>query len=668
MSYRLKTGIAARGLRYLTASTSLAAALLLTNSVCAQEAGAPSVLVPSEATISANRAVVQALPFGESVRDIEDARRGFIADRKDPEIRTKDGLLVWDLSAMDFTEAEPPSTVNPSLWRNAKLYGMTGLFRVSDNVYQVRGFDLANVTYVRGDTGWIVIDPLLTAETAEAAFELLKEHIEDAPVSAMIYTHSHGDHFGGSIGMMPFADEDIPIIAPAGFMEEVISENVIAGPVMQRRATYQFGSLLGLSPKASLGSGMAVSLSKGTTGLVPPNTIVEHTGDMLIVDGVKMEFQITSGTEAPSEFNIGMPELGVINIAENATSGQHNMLTPRGAKVRDSHLWAQSLTEAMRMFDYADSLTVSHGWPVFGQAEVQDYLANQRDAYAFLHDQTVRLMNKGFTPEEIADNLKLPEGLARHWYNRPYYGDFRFNVRAVYQFYLGWFDGNPVHLAPFPPEEAGSRYVAAMGGPDAVIDMAKTAYDEGEYQWASELLNRLVFSDATNTVAKELLADTYTQMGWQEENALWRNFYLTGAKELRNGPQEPARADDGPASTILAEIPTAKLFDVLATNLDPGKAGDLQLKLALIFPDTSEEVLLSIRNGVMIHEDQIGNSDVAATLTINKADFIASMGNPAAVAQKLGSGEATLTGDLMSFATFGGLFDQPDPSFAIVTP
>ena len=619
-------------------------------------------------TRDANQAVLDALPFETDGVDYDWANRGFIAHRDDPQIKTADGRLVWDLTATDFLSGPAPETANPSLWRNAELMAISGLFESAEGVYQVRGFDLANVTFVRGETGWIVIDPLTSEETALAAFELLKSQVEDLPVTAIVYSHSHGDHFGGSGAITDFAIDGAPIIAPAGFLEETISENIIAGPAMRRRAMFHVGDALALSPEEKIGTGLGVGLAVGTHSMVPPNTLIHETGESLTVDGVRMEFQITSGTEAPAEFNIGFPDLGVVNIAENANPTQHNILTPRGAKVRDARAWAHSLSESIDLFDYADVLVVSHGWPVFGNDEIATYLSNQRDAYAYLHDQTVRMMNLGMTMNEIAAEISLPDSIANHWYNRPYYGELSFNARAVYQFYLGFYDGNPVHLEPMPPETAAEKYVAAMGGRDAVLSMAQSSFESGDYQWASELLDRLVFDNASDTEAKNLLADTYEQMGWQSENALWRNFYLTGARELRHGVTALSRDGQVQSVDILQAIPSSDMFDVLATQLNPDRAGTNELRLGVVFPDRDEAYTIEVRNGVMTHRDYLVDEAFDATLTADRLDFLLGVSSVEPLPLKIASGEVKIEGNPMAFAQLTGWLDRPDPVFSIVTP
>ncbi len=623
---------------------------------------------PTAATIAANAAVKKSLPF-DDVRDLDFASRGFIATREDPVITSADGRVIRNLGEREWLTGEAPATVNPSLWRSAKLMLMNGLYRVTDRIYQVRGFDLANVTFVRGDTGWIVIDPLASVETAAAAYDLVTEQLGALPVVAIVYTHSHGDHFGGAKGVLEHAAGDIPIIAPAGFMEEAISENVMAGPAMRRRATYHVGDMLPVAPGGRVGTGLAMALANGTPSLVPPNRLVHETGETVSVDGVRMEFQITSGTEAPAEFNIGFPDLRAANVAENANPTQHNILTPRGAKVRDARLWAESLDESIELFDYADALLLSHGWPRFGHAEIVDYLGKQRDAYAYLHNQTVLLMNQGYTPDEVATRVALPEPLAREWYNRPYYGDLSFNARAVYQHYLGWFDGNPAHLAARSPEDAGWRYVAAMGGEAAVIAKAQAAYDTGDYAWTAELMNHLVFSGAQNAQAEALLADAYEQLGFQSENAVWRNFYLAGAHELRNGVyQLPDAANAKVPLDILQSLPTADIFAVLATQIDPQRVGDDTLGIAYHFTDTGESVTMRVRNGVLTYRMKKPTSPVDATLTVTRTAFLEQLVDPGTLARELLFGDAEMEGDPTSFLKLKRWVVKHDKPFNLVTP
>ena len=623
---------------------------------------------PSEFTESAQKQVEASSPFSDK-RDFDFASRGFIGSRLDPVIRNAAGQPVWDLSAFDFLKGERPSTVNPSLWRQGQLLAKHGLFQVSERIWQVRGFDLANITFVRGDAGWVIIDTLGSTETAKAALDLANERLGARPISAIIYTHSHVDHYGGAGGLVSALDVrsgKVPVIAPKGFLAAAIGENVIAGPAMARRAAYQFGVPLPKSALGQVNSGIGPGLAVGTSTLIPPTKEIERTGETLTVDGVRMVFQFTPGTEAPAEMNINFPDWRVVDMAENANATQHNILTPRGAVVRDAKVWADQLTEALALFGESDILITSHAWPRFGNATIRDYLGKHRDVYAFLHDQTVRLMNKGLNGDEIAARLKLPAALEKEWFDRPYYGSLSFNARAVYQFYMGWYDGNPAHLAPMPPAETGKRYVAAMGGAARVQSMAQTAYDSGDYAWAAELLNRVVMADASNAPAKQLLAGCYEQLGWQSENALWRNMYLTGARELQGGVAPSTRPSNAQTQTI-ANLPTASVFDLMAVRLDADKVGAGQLKLVFIFPERNEKTYVTVENGVLIHQAIAAPGTVDATLTLNRSDFLASVFAGVSLEPKISGGQAKVDGDSGAFVKLVSWMDRPVPNFPLVT-
>ncbi len=617
----------------------------------------------SDATRRANQAAVAELPMADT-RDFDLASRGFIATRDDPVIRDAAGKPVWDSAALAFAEGNAPASVHPSLWRHAQVLGKAGLFKVTDRIWQVRGFDVANITFVRGDKGWIVIDPLTATETAAAAYELISAKVAKLPVTAMIYTHSHVDHFGGAGAFAALMAKDAPILAPQGFTRAAVSENVIAGPAMGRRAGYQFGLGLQKGPEGSMGSGIGMGVAAGTRSLLPPTREISETGTELTLDGVRIRFQVTPGTEAPAEMNFGFPDWKVADLAENANATQHNILTPRGAVIRDAKAWAQGLTEAIDFFAGSEVLITSHGWPRFGAGEINDYLAKHRDAYAFLHDQTVRLMNKGLTGPEIAATLTLPPALAKQWYDRPYYGSYSFNARAVYQFYMGWYDGNPVHLAPLPAETAGKRYVEAMGGAARVKASAQEAFAKGDYAWTAELLDKVIFADGTDAEAKALLSKTYRQLAYQSENALWRNMYLTGADELDHGV---AAADPTGGAALVSQLPPSDLFDVLAVRLDPAKAGDRAVSLGFVFTDRDAQYTVTVANGVLVHRPGLRDAR-EATLTVRYADLLAALFAGQSLAAKVAAGEARIEGDPTAFARLIGWLDKPDPSFNIVTP
>lgn len=594
-------------------------------------------------------------------QDYAFADKGFLGTRADPRILAADGRVVWDLTAYDFLKGPAPASVNPSLWRQSQLLAKHGLFEVAKGVWQVRGFDLANATFIAGKTGWIVIDPLTAAETAKAALDLANEKLGARPVVALIYTHSHVDHFGGARGMVAQADVDagrVQVIAPAGFLEHAVSENIIAGPAMQRRASFQFGSVLPKGPSGLVNSGIGMAVAPGTQGFIPPNLDITKSGQALVVDGVRIEFQLTPNTEAPAEMNLYLPDLKLLDLAENANATMHNVLTPRGALVRDAKEWAGYLTESMRLYgDRTDTLMTSHGWPRFGRAEIGDYLEKHRDAYKYLHDQSVRLMNEGLLPAEIANRIKLPEALDSEWFNRGYYGTMSFNSRAVYQRYMGWYDANPVHLAPLEPADEAARYVDLMGGPAKVLAAAQGAYDKGDDRWAGELANRLVYADAKNTAARELLARTYDRQAVTAESAIWRNMYLTGARELRVGVQ----AGPGASASLdfIRNTPTPMLLDLLAVRLDPAKAG--QVSVDLVFPDRKERFRVRVKHAVLTYEAEPKSGQADGVFTLPRSQFLTG-----ALAGADLSGQAT-AGDKAALARLLGMLSPPKPGFPIVT-
>jgi alkyl sulfatase BDS1-like metallo-beta-lactamase superfamily hydrolase len=599
--------------------------------------------------------------FGDR-QDFAFAERGFVGTRADPKILGPGGRVVWDLAAYDFLKGPAPASVNASLWRQSQLLAKNGLFKVTDGVWQVRGFDLANATFVAGDHGWIVIDTLTSAETAKAALDLVNAKLGARPVVALIYTHSHVDHFGGARGLVSQADVDagkVQVIAPAGFLEHAVSENVIAGPAMARRAIYQFGTRLPRGPAGQVNAGIGPAVSTGTQTLIPPTLDITHTGQELTIDGVRFQFQITPGTEAPAEMNIYLPDLKLLDLAENANATMHNILTPRGALVRDAKAWADDLTESIRLYgDRTDVMMTSHAWPRFGRAEIGDFLEKHRYAYKYLHDQTVRLMNAGYLPHEIANRLRLPDVLDREWYNRGYYGTMSFNSRAVYQRYMGWYDANPVHLAPLDPADEAKRYVGMMGGPDKVLAAAQAAYDKGDDRWAGELADRLVYADAANTAARALLAKVYDRQGAAAESAIWRNMYLTGAAELRDG------VESGRAQASLALVratPTPMLLDLLSVRLDPAKVGEGAVTVDLVFPERHERYRVRVRHDVLTWEANPTAGRADGTFTLPRSQFLA-MALAGADASKV-----TGDGDAAALARLLGWLTPPRPGFSIVT-
>jgi alkyl sulfatase BDS1-like metallo-beta-lactamase superfamily hydrolase len=599
------------------------------------------------------------LPFDDTT-DFDDARRGFIG-RLDPcVIRAEDGRVVWDNESYRFLEGDVPATANPSLWRQSRLASIDGLFEVVPGIYQVRGFDLSNITFLEGETGVVVIDPLISVECAAAALALYREHRGPRPVLGVIYTHSHADHFGGVKGVT--TPEDVhagrcAIIAPEGFMEHAIAENVYAGTAMTRRAGYMYGAALERGPAGQIGGGLGQTTSTGTVSLLAPTISITATGQTLDIDGVVMEFQLTPGTEAPAEMNLLLPGFNALCMAENTTHTLHNLLTLRGALVRDPRIWARYVTEAIDLYgDRMDVVFASHHWPTWGRERAIRFLSEQRDLYAYLHDQTLRMLNKGLNGAEIAESIEMPPALEHAWHARGYYGSVSHNVKAIYQRYMGWYDGNPARLWQHTPEAQAPRYVAAMGGIDAVVGFAQTAFDEGDYRWAAELLDRAIFADPTHAGAKALQADTFERLGFGAENGTWRNAYLAGAAELRHGAfGTPVSV----AGDIMNALSPEQVFDAIAIRVDGPRAWGEVLSVGIDLTDTGTSYRLELRNGVLVHrEAPVDGADVVLHLP--------AVAIPGLLAGRMDG--VAVEGDPTALRRLLGLLDSPDPDFAIVTP
>jgi alkyl sulfatase BDS1-like metallo-beta-lactamase superfamily hydrolase len=623
---------------------------------------------PSEFTIRANAAVLEKLPF-EDQTDFEDARRGLIATRSDPVIRDAAGKEVWNLDEFAFETGDAPDSVNPSLWRQAKLNSIHGLFEVSDRIYQVRGYDLANMSLVESDNGWIVIDPMTTKETATAAIDLVREHLGERPVAALLYTHSHIDHFGGARAVL--SDEDlergVPVIAPEGFIVEAVSENVLAGTAMTRRASYMFGFLLARGPRGHVDSGLGKASTPGSFGLIRPSEIVSETGTEMTLDGVRLVFQNTPGAEAPAEMMFYFPDLKALCGAENVSHVLHNLYTPRGAKVRDALRWSAYIDEAIALFGDAEVLFASHHWPTWGRERIIEYLKKQRDVYKYIHDQTLRLANHGYTMLEVAEQIELPESLAQTFATRGYYGTVNHNAKAVYQHYFGWFDANPANLHALPPEQAAGRYVEAMGGGDAVVEKARVSYAKGDYRWTAMLLNHLVFAEPKHQEARALLADTYDQLGYQAESGPWRDFYLTGAKELREGPGALPFARQGTLD-IVSSVPTDLFFDALAVRLDGKKAEGADTVINFVFTDIGETHVLELENAVLHHRQAEPRPDADTTVKLTREGWNQIITGQASFQGKILSGEIDVDGSRLKLLGFFAMLDDFEPTFNIATP
>lgn len=577
--------------------------------------GQPQAKPASKATTAAQQRAADGLP-AEDGRDADFADRGYLGTLSDPVIKTKDGKPVWNLDAYGWMEGKAPDTVNPSLWRHMGLLRKHGLYALSDNMWQVRGFDVSNMTVIKGATGWILIDPLTTRDTAAAALRLVNEKLGARPVTGVIYSHSHGDHFGGVRGVVDEVDVKagkVAIIAPEHFLAETASENVMAGSAMGRRANYQFGGNLVPGPQGQMGSGIGKGVAGGDITLIAPTIDIKTTGEKRVVDGVALEFQMVPNSEAPAEMNVFVPASRTFLAAEIATCSLHNILTPRGAKVRDTHAWAGFLNEAVNLYgDRSDTIASSHCWPRFGRNEVKGWLSGQRDNYRYLHDQTVRMMNKGMTQAEIAENLKVPPAIANQWFNKGYYGTYSHNSKAIYQYYLGWYDAVPANLNPHPPEVRGTKFVAAMGGAAKVLTEAKKAMTAGDYRWSSDLLNQLVFADPKHAEGRALLADSYEQQGYQAESAIWRNMFLSAASDLREGVKASITSQ---SIDMISAIPTGLLLDSVATRLDPDKIGQQSLAINFVFSDRSEKAKVSVGNAVIFSEMDAAHASPAVTVT-----------------------------------------------------
>ncbi|MFT3729684.1 MAG: alkyl sulfatase dimerization domain-containing protein [Terricaulis sp.] len=603
-------------------------------------------------------------------KDFEFANRGFICTRAEPVIKHDSGRPAFDLSAYKFLESEAPASANPSLWRQAQILTKHGLFKVMDGIYQVRGFDVSTASFIDAGAGWIVVDPLTTVEVARAALELVNANVAEKPVLAAIYSHSHVDHYGGVAGVTNAADAasgKVKVIAPEGFLEHAVSENIIAGPAMLRRARYQFGITLPCCAEGEMTSGLGPRPSLGSLSLIAPNFSITKTGQEVTVGDVTMVFQLTPGAEAPAEMNFYLPRHRAVFMAENANLTMHNLLPARGALVRDCKAWADYLTESIRLFAHkSDVMFAAHGIPRFGQSEIEAFLSNHRDAYKFLHDQAVRLMNTGLTATEIAEELALPDALAKQWFNRGYYGTLSHNSKAIYQRYLGWYDANPANLNPLPPEPAAKKYVAAMGGAAAVQKLADEAIAQGDLRWAATVLNHLVFADDTNTTARETLAEVYTRMAFDTEAGTWRNIYLTGAQELRMGPVQLPPGGFSP--DVLAATTTAMLLDFASVRVNPEKAAAQAFKLNIELTDRGEKILITVGNGVLVHEHGVSDAGAGATLRMKRPDLLMSLFMGAPLAGRIESGDVAVEGDAGLYQKLVELIEPLVPNFPIVTP
>jgi alkyl sulfatase BDS1-like metallo-beta-lactamase superfamily hydrolase len=591
--------------------------------------------------------------------DFDNAERGLVARLEPGVVRNADGKVIWDIDV--FTQAlqgSCPDTVHQSLWRQSQLTAIQGLFEVTGGIYQVRGADLSNMTLVESDHGVIVIDPLISQECAAAALALYRAHRGERPVTAVIYTHAHIDHFAGVLGVVD-ADTTVPIIAPEHFMEHSVSENVYAGTAMLRRGFYYSGGSLPVGSVGRVGMGLGPAASTGTIGLIAPTLDITKTGQEEVIDGVRIRFQMTPGTEAPAEMNFYFPGQRALCLAENATHNLHNLLTLRGAQIRDARGWSRYLAEAIELFgDDTDVAFASHHWPTWGQDNIRTFLTEQRDLYAYLHDQTLRLLNQGYTGTEIAEVIEVPPRLEAAWHTHGYYGSVSHGVKAIYQRYLGWYDGNPAHLWQHPPQAAAERYARLAGGADQLTAKAREFLDEGDLRFAAELASHAVFADPGSAEAKAVLAQALQRLGYGSENATWRNCFLVGADELRNGiTPTPFQASAGMARAMTV----TQLFDTIALRIDGPRAASTALSVLWHFTDTGEHYLMELSNGVLVHRptQRTPKADLALTLTHPQLLGLLASGSLDGI---------DTTGDPGVLQTLMNLTDQPEPSFPIVTP
>ena len=622
-------------------------------------------------TLDFHRLLRSQMP-AEDGQDFEDAQRGFIASTEHAEVIRPDGHVVWSLRGYGFLDAEEPAeTVNPSLWRQARLNMIHGLFQVTPRMFQVRGYDIANITFIEGETGLIALDALTCPETAAASLALYRQHRDPQHkrrLHTVMYSHSHGDHFGGVAGLVTQAQVDagqVQIIAPAGFMQAAVAENVIGGVAMARRSQFQFGPTLPKGPEAQVDAGLGKNLPIGRPGLIAPTMTIEQEHEVHVIDGIEIEFQLTPETEAPSEMHFFFPGERALNLAENATHNLHNLCPLRGAAVRDSLAWSKYLHVALKRYGpRSDVVLAQHHWPTWGNARVCQFLAEQRDLYRVLHDQTVRLMSHGLKPAEIAEGLQLPEGLAQRWHARGYYGTVSHNVKAVYQRYLSWYDAHPANLHNLPPVPVARKYVDYMGGLDALMARAQLDFERGEYRWVAEVMKHAVYAYPENAAARELAAQALEQMGFQAESATWRNAYLLGAREYRIGPPKPTTVAAGTA--LMSAMPNGLLFDALAVRVNAPQAGALAFSMAWHFTDRAEHWLLELSNGALssLQLDAAPLADVS--LTLDRPTLEALLQQRLKPAQAVQEGRLRLAGNAALLARFFGLLDRFVGGFPVV--
>jgi alkyl sulfatase BDS1-like metallo-beta-lactamase superfamily hydrolase len=623
----------------------------------------------SDSTLAHNQQFIENLDLGNQ-QDFEDANRGLVARAPNDELVNQQGDIIWNPGSYSFITGDAPDTVNPSLWRQAKLNNIRGLFKVEEGIYQLRGFDLANTTLIQSDNGWIIVDPLTTLETTAAAMEFAQQHLGEINVTGVIFTHSHADHFGGILAIMNSEEarlQGVPLIAPAGFIQEATSENIIAGPAMTRRGNYMFGDSLEHSVTGHIDAGLGKQVVFGSLSIVPPSVTVDQPQMNINVDGVDIEFFNMPGSEAPAELTFYLPKWKAFCGAEVLSHVMHNVLTLRGAKVRDALLWSDYIGQSIDRLDDVDVFFNSHHWPTWGHDRIIVQMQQQQDMYKFIHDQTLRLANLGYTPREIAEQLKLPDSLAKNFHIRGYYGTLSHNSKAVYQHYFGWYDGNPANLNPLPPEQSAIRYVEFMGGSEAILRRAGDYMAKGDYRWVGEVLNHVVFAEPDNLPAREMLAEAYRQMGYQAESGPWRDIYLSGAAELISG-QVKQRFLKANSKAFLQEVPLEQFMKALSVNLDAEKAEGESLTLNVFFTERQQNFVLTIRNSVMYYQEAPFNEIADVSIKLSQDMFIGILVGEVSAIEMVGSDQLSIEGSMLKLLKFFSLLGESSDDFNIVLP
>jgi len=630
---------------------------------------------PQDATATtrqANNALYKKLPFADKT-DFENAHKGFIAPLPQNMIKGEQGNVIWNPAKYDFVKEgeKAPDTVNPSLWRQSQLINIGGLFKVTDGVYQIRNLDLSNMTIIEGEKGITVIDPLLSAEPAKEALDLYYANRGKKPVVAVVITHSHVDHYGGLRGVVDEADVKsgkVKIYAPEGFMKEAVSENIMAGNAMSRRASYMYGNLLKPDAKGQVGAGLGTTTSAGTVTLIPPTNYITHTGQQEVIDGLTYDFMMAPGSEAPSEMLWYVKEKKMIEAAEDVTHTLHNTYSLRGAKIRDPLAWSKYINAAIERWGAdAEVIIAQHHWPTWGNENIVKLMKGQRDMYRYINDQTLRMANKGLTRDEIAAEFTLPESLEKQWASRGYYGSVSHDVKATYVFYLGWFDGNPATLDELPPEQAAKKFVEYMGGADAIMQKAKADYQQGNYRWVAQVTSKIVFADPQNAAARNLEADALEQLGYQAEAGTWRNFYLTGAQELRNGVKKLPTPNTASPDTVRAMTPEM-FFDYLGVHINGVRAGNAKAVFNIDLGKDGGKYKLELENGVLNHTANAQAKDADATITLDRTTLNDIILKKETLKQAMDKGDVKVSGDGAKLEEMLSYMDTFDFWFNIVTP